>query len=150
MKGFLMYHVLGGRRSFVDELYVSPTARRQNVARSLLAHIARGPIELIVDKTNVRAIALYVSSGFCSTNRPTYEPHDHEIAMRTTSFRRTRAALEPFSSSHTTRTYVWSELPREVQENMIEGMRTEWKLNVREAKKKLRTFDRDIRYILIH
>ena len=144
-----MYHVVRGRQSFVDELYVSPTARRQNVARSLLSHIARGPIELIVDRTNVRAIALYVSAGFCPTNRPTYEPHDYEIAMRTTSFRRTRAALEPFASSHATRTYAWSDIPLEIQERMIEGMRTEWKLNVREAKKKLRTFDKDIRYVVV-
>ena len=148
MKGFLMYHVPRGRLSFVDELYVQSHFRKQNVAKSLFAAISGGPIELIVDKKNANAIALYTSLGFCNNDKGIYEPGEDEFCMKTTSFKRTRAKLASLLLQNT-RTYTWQDLSEVNRESMIEGLRTAWGGSRGSARRSLRVTDSSIRYVIV-
>lgn len=143
-----MYHVLRGRRSFVDELYVIPSARRRSVARSLLAAVAGGAIELIVAKGNANAIALYTSLGFVRNERGVYEPNDDELCMSTTRVRRTSATLAALPLRRT-RTYRWGALDEAERNAMIQGLRDAWGLSHSAAKRRLRPSDASIRYVLV-
>lgn len=148
MKGFLAYHTPRGRHSFVDELYVDPPFRKQNVARSLLAAISRGPIELIVAKTNANAISLYTSLGLCSSDRCTYSPGEDEFCMKTTSFKRTRGKLAPLPLTDT-RTYAWADLSEAHRSAMIDGLRTARGISRAAARRRLRVTDASIRYVVV-
>ena len=143
-----MYHTTHGRHSFVDELYVDARYRGQNVARSLFAAIAGGPIELIVDKRNAQAIALYTSLGFCSNDNGVYEPGESEFCMKTTSFKRTRAKLASLPLFDT-QTHQWKSLSESNRHAMIEGLRTAWGVSHAAAKRSLRFTDSAIQYVVV-
>tara|TARA_B110000046_G_scaffold197_1_gene273 strand:- start:1148 stop:1720 length:573 start_codon:yes stop_codon:yes gene_type:complete len=92
----LAYHrpKAGARLRFVDLLFVARAHRRRGHAARLLWELRQAPIELSVRKDNAPAIATYLALGLCATEAPTYAPDAAHLALRTTSYLRTRAKLE--------------------------------------------------------
>jgi hypothetical protein len=148
MRGFLMYHKLRPRHAFIDELYVRPGYRGQGVAKSLVNAVAKGPVELIVDRANTKAIALYVAVGFCAQEQSHYLPGDHELSMRTTSFIRTKAKTAAAAASHAVEEASWSGIPHNTQMSMIRALQREWSLSGAAARRRLRVDDNAIRFII--
>ena len=66
----------GGHALWIEELYVTPSARRKGVARAMLEHVAAkarrrriAALELEVVPTQAAAFALYRALGFADVNR---------------------------------------------------------------------------------
>lgn len=148
MRGFLMYHKLRPRHVFIDELYVRPAYRGQGVAKSLVNVVAKGPVELIVDRANAKAIALYVAVGFCSQERSHYLPGAHELCMRTTSFIRTKAKTAAAAALHTVEGASWNEISHSTQMSMIRALQREWTVSMAAARRRLRVDDDAIRFLI--
>ena len=136
MKGFVAYHILQGRHKFVDEFVVASRHRRNGVGKSLLRNIANGPIELIVNRTNERAIVFYTNYGFCLNSHPEYLPNDDELNMRTKSFWKTRRLLQD-APSHDVFDLGWNNLDPNDRSRIIHLLQQELGCSLASARRRL-------------
>ena len=148
MRGFLAYSKTTGRRRFVDEIFVHPNARNDGVATSMLHAIARGPIELIVEANNYEAIALYTKLGMCHADQCSYVPKRGELCMKTTSFKRTCAKLQRVRL-HPVIDVAWDDLTNAARQQMVGMLARHYGVSERASKRRLRSTDIEVRYIIV-
>tara|TARA_B110000046_G_C13024781_1_gene413282 strand:- start:7109 stop:7555 length:447 start_codon:yes stop_codon:yes gene_type:complete len=147
MKGFLVYHPTHGRHLFLDELYVARQHRRQGVAHSMLHAICKGPIELVVQHSNVAAIALYSALRFCTVDNGWYAPGQGELYMKTRSFKATRAQLAT-RQQHACTVSTWADVPPATRSRMLKSIEREHGVITRVARQILQVADPNVLYVI--
>ena len=131
--GGLAYHLprRGQRLRFVDLLFVAPGHRGARHAARLLWELRQGPLELSVRKDNNTALRAYLGLGLCTTDSPTYAPDAAHLALRSTSYLRTKEKLEDalggvaardrHEGTRVAHVASWEELPKAERRFLVQG-----------------------------
>ena len=148
MKGFLAYHALHGRQKFIDELHVDKEWRRNNVAKSLLHAVLKGPLELHVRSMNTEAIMLYTTVGMCSSSQGIYEPNKTHICMRTTNYKQTKEILSRLPLFEVD-IHDWKSMTMSMRRKMVNLVKSNYGKSAHYAKRLLRVNDTTMRYAVV-
>lgn len=151
MNAFVVSHtpMQNKRLVFIDELYVQPSHRRKRYGIRMLRELVSRPLALIVrPEKNKSAYALYNKIEMCPACplNEHYIPKQNEITMRTSSFLKTKRAVDNIltraPSFDETAVKIeqyqdWASIDKATQSQMIRALVTAHKYSVRHATQNL-------------